>query len=69
MCRPVLYTRHSQYGDAAFATAVKTVGIAEKAGCQGRLPAYHFGHACHKFTKENVEYLVLASKETGFSKC
>lgn len=64
-----IHTRHSQYRDVGCATAVKTIGIAVKAACQGRLPAYHFGHACHKFTKENAEPLVVTGKETGFSKC
>jgi len=60
-----IYTRHSQYGNAGFATAIKRIGSAVKAACQGRLPAYHFGHACHRFIKENAETLLVASKETG----
>ena len=36
-----------------------------KAACQRRLPAYYFGHACHRFKKENAEALAVASKENG----
>jgi len=43
----------------------KTIGTAVNATCQGRLPAYQFEHACHRFIKENADASVATSKETG----
>jgi hypothetical protein len=44
-----IYTYSSQYEDAGRAKEINKIGKEVFAACQGKLVAFHFGHASHSF--------------------